>query len=531
MTFTLTAKGKTTPLVVDGWTYIADSLGCFLFNEGHGVYTLYLSNGAVGRDSTVGAFYFDCITLNCPSSVSMALRIGHGFGTDGRLQIGTPNGIAQHYFPAGGAKIVRFALAQGGDQEAVIKAIYDRPIYSRTNPFLCAPSALAGQQAIYDDKANRMFAALRTGAADSSVEMRSVLGVWHPVGDTEPGVQGGGGIDPIPGWDRSARYRILHMDLTAERMPVEYRNANTGAPLLGANQPKYRASRGWGKETTHAEFVKQDPASPNPDARVPVAYTTGPCPYVAALNAYMAIDAQHLIRATCDAAVAWFRHRDRAAFELLRMWAADAWMGLASPIAHAASAAGGDYGRAYAWTHLALLYAGYEDKAALLSRVARRVQMPNKAWYRAESRDEENLGFSPKWWSGLKVPLNVGAYQTMEGCFVALALALDGDVASADQFFDALLAARPERIPLKVTGVSEDGVPTPTQFGGWGVVESYWLWPLAGVLARTYPSKYTAIMQKMVPPGAGAVAGPNVRAALIAAGNPNASAAALEVLR
>jgi hypothetical protein len=203
------------------------------------------------------------------------------------------------------------------------------------------------------------------------------------------------------------------------------------------------------------------------------------------------------------------------------MIAADAWMGLdKTPVPAAASGSG--YGRGFAWTLDALVSAqaagaDYTEQIGFMIRAANRVQMPNGLWYRAESKDEGSLGFSPSPWRDLAMPREFGACQVMEACFLIGALKNAGEHRGSMRGYLGLLEAQQ---PIKKwVGVSTLGVPNPKLGLSYGVVESFWLWPIA---------QTPTDMEKLVPPGAGAVAGSNVKAALLAAGNYNASAKALE---
>jgi len=74
-------------------------------------------------------------------------------------------------------------------------------------------------------------------------------------------------------------------------------------------------------------------------------------------------------------------------------------------------------------------------------------------------------------------------------------------------------------------GVGIEGVPTTAYENPVGVDENFWTWPLVGVLRNTFD------MPRLVPPGGNGVpAGNNVRKALLAAGNFQATAKALEAL-
>ena len=77
----------------------------------------------------------------------------------------------------------------------------------------------------------------------------------------------------------------------------------------------------------------------------------------------------------------------------------------------------------------------------------------------------------------------------------------------------------------KWMAVGINGKPTTNYQSPVGVDENFWTWPLAGVL------KTTDGMESLVPPGGNGVpAGADVKKALLAAGNYQATAKALEAL-
>lgn len=490
-----------------GHNYLAGSFGVHIFDNGDSTMTAEFGNGYVGKEPANGLAYARVI-LRLPNTmrVSAAPRIGQYVGnpapgTTGQVEIGFGSGFMQ----PGAVKILRFTT----DGSSWAKG-YQRKPKVRKHPLLALPQSLAGQKAAYDALAAKMFSALQTGVPNAGVKLHRLLGDTMPYGDFDAGSPGGDGIDLYPGWQGSSAYALLVHDLTMERHAVQYRDAYTGLPLRAAAQPVYRATGGRNAWTVHTEYVNAD--------FTPKGSTTNPV--------YDRIDDQHLVRVIAPAKVAAILYGDKQAARSLEMVAADAWMGLdKTPVRAAAQGSG--YGRGFAWTLDALVAAqatgaDYTEQIGFMVRASNHVQMTNGLWYRAESKDESALGFAPSPWKDLGMPVQFGACQIMEAAFLACALHNAGAVQGAVKAYLNLIEA-PQ--PLKKwVAVSTNGVPASKLGLSYGVVESFWLWPLAGIVGTATD------MEKLVPPGAGAVAGANVRASLLDAGNFNASAKALERL-
>lgn len=503
-----------------GFTYLAGSFGVHVFNNGDGSMTARFGNGFVGREAA-GGFFFDriIVKLDQPTQPYILTRIGHyAEWGDGPECIGFGTGAS--YFPAGGVKVLRWT------QSATPTALYEKRLRTRKHPLLALPASLTDQKPIYEQRAHGLMACLQTGSVNVPLGLTKQLGEWMPLGDSIPNAQGGEGINPYPGWEGSSAYHLLSHDLCMERMPIDYRDAFTGEPKRVANQAVYRATRGWGAWTTHDEFVQRDANNPNPDARIPRDINSGHSWYRDTLLQFFAHDDEHAVRATQYAKAAAFMWGDPCAVEDLKMIAMDLWMGLPKE-QPAREHYGSGFGRGFAWTLDSLVAAnaaGYrcESEINAMVRMANRVQMPNGAWYRAESKDEGQLGFSPSPWKDLGMPRTIDAAQTMETCFLGCAMQNAGVSIAAVAAWQKIRSATP-RIG-KWMGVGESGTPTIAYKNPVGVDENFWTWPLAGAVHDTRE------MSSMVPPGGHALAGRDVKTALLAAGNFQASAKALEAL-
>lgn len=520
-----------------GHNHHTNSFGSEIIDNGDGTWTWIPGNGYVHPTDRAGGFFYSRIILRLDNDkrVDMAPRIAHykanpAPGTQGQVEIGFGTGAS--YFPPGRCKVLRFTV----DGSSWARCYTKRPRLRR-HALLALPSALASQAQVYDAKAQRLLGALKTGTP--SDDLHVLLGEWMPYGDPQAGASGGDDINPYPGWEGSSAYALLAMDLTTERHDIQYRDAMTGEPIRQANQETYRATGAWGKWTSHAEYVDVNPVLGG-DFRVPHNLNTGTCPYIPQLvgenrvdgngkpywaPGYIRIDDQHADRYTNDAKVCALLYGDRTAAWLLDMHAADLWMGLdRTPVKE--SGRGSGYGRGFAWTLSAINAANavghdYIFERGTMVRMANRVQMPNKLWYRAESQYEDQLGFAPSPWRDLGMPREYGVSQVMEACFLALAMHDAGEVRGSTAAYLSILEANSHAPLRKWIAVSLNGQPLAKLGESHRDTESFWIWPIA----QTH-----ADMEKLVPPGAGAVAGPNVRAALMAAGNFNASAKALERL-
>jgi len=482
-----------------GYTYLTGSFGLNLIDNGDAHWTAEFGNGYVGREPAAPFNYARVILrLDNDKRVDMMPRILHYKGnpepgTTGQVEVGFGPGT----FDPGEVHILRFTVDGGSWARS-----YVRKQLVRKHPLLALPNALSAQKTAYDGIANKMFTALHTGAPNAAVGLAELVGVRMPFGDKQAGAAGGDGIDPFPGYQGSPQYALLVHDLTMERHAVQYRDATTGKALLVANQPVYRATGGRNDWTVHAEYK---------NGAVPI---------------YDRIDDQHLVRSIWPAKMAAIMFGDKQAARSLEMIAADAWMGL-DKTPFKASGKGSNYGRGYAWTLDALVAAkatgtDYTEQIGFMVRAANHVQMPNGLWFRAESKDEGAWSFSPSPWTTYGMPREFGACQVMEACYLAGAMFNAGETRGAVRAYVGLMEAMQ---PLKKwVAVSTLGVPGKHLGLSYGVVESFWLWPIAGLMGTALD------MEKLVPPGAGAVAGPNVKASLMAAGNFNASAKALERL-
>lgn len=507
-----------------GYTYLTGSFGVHIFDNKDGSFTARFGNGFIGREP-VGGMFYDRIILELDGTTQPHVlpRIGHyAEWGDGPERIGFGTGAS--YFPPNAVKILRWT------QKANVAVLYGKRPKLRRHPLLALPLSLVenNTKAVYEAKAHAMMAALQTGTTNTSVGLLSQCGDWMPLGDPIPNAQGGEGINQYPGWEQSSAYHLLSHDLCSERMPIDYRDAFTGEPLRAAAQPVYRATRGWTAWTTHDEFVQRNPHSTNPDARIPRDVNEGTSWYRDRLLSYMAHDDQHLVRATQYAKAAWFLWGDACALEDLKMIAADAWMGFNQGDRPPQDHIGSGFGRGAAWTLDALVAADYatglfSQEISALSRLFNSVQMPNGAWYRAESEDEGQLGFSPSPWRDLGMPPQYDVAQTMETCFMACAMANALNVLPAVNSWAKIRSSSP-RIG-KWMGVGIEGVPTVTYQNPVGVDENFWTWPVAGVLKDVNEMQYMT-----VPGGSGTTAGSDVKKALLAAGNFNATAKALEAL-
>lgn len=507
-----------------GYTYLTGSFGVHIFDNKDGSFTARFGNGYVGREP-VGGWFYDRIILELDGTTQPHVlpRIGHyAEWGDGPERIGFGTGAS--YFPPNAVKILRWT------QKANVAVLYGKRQKLRRHPLLALPLSLVenNTKAVYEAKAHAMMAALQTGTTNTSVGLLSQCGDWMPLGDPIPNAQGGEGINPYPGWEQSSAYHLLSHDLCSERMPIDYRDAFTGEPKRAAAQPVYRATRGWTAWTTHDEFVQRNPHSTNPDARIPRDVNEGTSWYRDRLLSYMAHDDQHLVRATQYAKAAWFLWGDACALEDLKMIAADAYMGFNKEDRPDADHVGSGFGRGAAWTLDALVAANYstsifEPEVTSLVELFKSVQMPNGAWYRAESKYENQLGFSPSPWKDLGMPREYDAAQTMETCFMGCAMANAQATREALEAWSRIFFAQPRIGKWMAVGIN--GKPTTNYQSPVGVDENFWTWPLAGVL------KTTDGMESLVPPGGNGVpAGADVKKALLAAGNYQATAKALEAL-
>lgn len=523
-----------------GHNYFTGSFGSEIIDNGDDTVTWIPGNGYISANERAGGFFYSKIILRLENDkrVDMIPRIAHykgnqDPGTQGQVEVGFGTGAS--YFPPGKCKILRFTT--DGSSWA---RCYNRRPRIRKHHLLATPSSLSAQSLLYNAKAQRLMGALKTGTP--SDDLHALLGEWMPYGGPQAGAAGGDDINPYPGWEGSSAYALLAMDLTTERHDIQYRDAVTGEPIRQANQETYRATGAWGKWTSHAEFVDVNPVLGG-DFRVPHNLNTGTCPYIPQLvgenridgngkpywaPGYIRIDDQHADRYTNDAKVCALLYGDKAAAWLLDMHAADLWMGLdRTPVKFPAMGSG--YGRGYAWTLSAINAAmavghDYAFERGFMVRAANRVQMPNGLWYRAESEFEDQLGFAPSPWRDLGMPREFGVSQVMEACFLAIALFDAGEYRGPMSAYRSLIEANQHYPIRKWVAVSKSAIPLTRLGESHRDTESFWLWPLAGILGTPFE------MEKLVPPGAASVAGPNVTNSLMIHGNYNADAKALERL-
>lgn len=500
-----------------GWNYLTGSFGVHILDNGNG-YTARISNGAVGIEPP-GGFFFAQISIQLDSMEEPHIlpRAAHfkAWG-DGPEMVGFGTGF--DYFPPNAVKILRWT------QHDSAASLYLRRPRVRKHPLLALPQSLAGVRPQYAARADNVANVLAFQFSGAGITHN--FGTWAPIGDYAPGAQGGDGINPYPGWEGSSKYHLLMHDLTMERMPIDYRDALTGKALRQADQPEYRATRGWSAVATHAEFVQRDTTTTNADARVPRDVNEGACAYRADLLQAFAYDDQHLVRALAFAKPAAILWGDKCAALDLEMMAADAWMGRDQKALGSAPNVGSALGRGSAWTLAAMnasdaLGGMWDRQISEMVRMANRAQMPTGAWFRAESKDEDSLGFAPSPWRDRGMPRNVGAAQTMETTFLACALYDAGEMAGAGLAFDGLM-----RSPVGVAkwmGVAIDAVPTPDYHDPVPDPENFWLWPLAGLVGSK------AQMATMQTPDHG-VAGPDTLHALIADRQYGATAKPIETL-
>lgn len=515
--------------VREGYNYLTGSLGVVIYDNQDDTYTARFGNGYVGREDAGGLFFARIWVEPGFEHPEIYPRIGHySESGDGPERIGF--GTETDYFLPGGVKILRYS------KKGALSNIYNKRLNGSDTYKNCLarPRALYNQESVrHNAMASAMRSALQTGIPNESLRLLSLCGPWMPMGYPVPNAAGGEGINPFPGWEFSSSYHLLAHDLTMERMPIDYRDAFTGEPKTRANQPVYRSTRGWGAWTQHAEFVKRDENDPNPDARIPRDVNEGACPYRNRLLSYLAHDDQHLVRATANAKASAMMWRDQCAADDLAMIAADAYMGLPpyTLFDNRENNGSGVAGRGLAWTldalNAAQVVQGFESREwhTLIAEIASfcvRAQMQNGAFYRATAKDENTLGFSPSPWSGLGMPMALDVAQTMETCYLAGALAQDYAYKNdAHEAFNGMILSP----MLKWMSVGVMGQDASAMYEeGVGVNETYWLWPLAGILGRTREMPY------MILPGGKVRAGPYVARALMGAGNYNASAKALEAL-
>lgn len=528
------------------WLYLGGSFGVRLYETAPYVYALRCENGAVGRDAP-GGFFMDKIILRCPSFVSAPPRINHAatWTSDGAYSYQIGNG--NEYIQPRAIFTRRFCLVPWyrrlwdtvtgwfKDNAEPWRAIYNIRPKVRSHEHLALPRALAPRKSIYDEKGEMILLALKTGIPNAALELYEQCGMFMPMGLRDPGSVGGGGIEPHPGHELSSLWRILCHDLTMERCPVSYVDATTGAPIT-TQRPEYRPTRGWNVSTQLAEFARPLTQYPTEDQRIPLDLNTGFCSYRNKFvpsdtkdgfydQRYSAYDSEHLVRATRHAKCAAILYGDPVADHDLEQIAADAWVGtFLLPDSAPANVGTDAYGRGLAWTMNAMQACG-ADWAYIASQTIAgallRVQDTETGSYQAFV-STVNYGHSPSPFAmppqyGASIPLDLRAAHTLEVAYLAMGVELAGYHRSAERAANFIGQTQPLQW-IALTPPASERIQT-------GNAESYSCWCLWAVLG------WKTQMQNFLPPGAQSLAGPNVHAALLAAGSYEASARAIELVQ
>lgn len=534
-TFTATALGRTVGIPLGSGARVAHSLGVHLFPGEDETYAAVITNGWVNHEETIGGAFFDAIRIDCPFPVVGAWRVAHAFGSDGRIVIGSENGIPHNYFPPRGVHVVRFARATG-NVEADIARIYNRPLRRGASPFVSTPNALAHLKATYDAYGDELLTCLRTGKANQPRDVwTNCLGPFHPLGITRGDRPGGEGIEGSPGWDRSSKYRLVSMDMRMDRTPIALIDSVTAQPIV-AQRPGYDGYRTWNKSGVLPEFVL--PRSPSiwDDERIAKDVNTGSCTYRGQLvpeqyidpetqkpawtYPYEADDVAHLVRATAHLKACRDLYRDEAAAFCLRMVAADAWMAWDPQPMVAHSGWRGPL-RGSAWTLDALVAAGGLPQARLIARNLNAAQMPNGLWQRWPSSDP--TGSPNPWEYGVDHAFDES--HLLENAYTALAMELLGEHRSADAALRGMYA---HGDPQWWQAVARNGtllpVPEhPPSTQGW---DKHQHWGALGVCARR--DKRWIEQAKLLSAPDGGVLGEDVIGGLVRSGYYEGVAAMIE---
>lgn len=511
-----------TPLWVGG------SFAARLLDEGACGMTVYMENGMDGFPiGDLGGFDFQKIIIRGPQFMSIIPRINHAisYGDAGyAIYIGSG---AETFLPRAN-KIVRFVTVPWWKRVASWfgyepwRAIFKRTEITTQHPHLALPKALNTPQvkAKYDAIGERILTALRTGVADPGVGLHTgALGCWMPMGYRDKGEVGGGGIEPYPGFDHSPLYRILSHDLTMEREAV----SNC---LLDGN-PKVTPRDGYNSTsgpTIYTTLPEYSVTQPDGYYTRPRMLNTAACSYREELLAYQKRDDEHAVRTTAHSKVCALLYGDKAARITLEAKAADLWIGTHIVPTLATNDGSDHVGRGLAWTLNAMQACGapwtVEPRRQITAELLR-VQDTETGSYQAfDPHTDYYHTPSPYDMSGLGLESMSREYRaahTLEDAYLGMGMAHEGYAYSADRVAKFLSYVQPRQW-IAVTW------PPDIQVGN---VESFSCWGLWGVLGQR-DAGWRRWMQYAVPPGAGQPCGPNVVQALVAAGNYEASAKAIE---
>lgn len=497
---TITVNGTTVPIAINGHARVSHSLGAHLFEEENETYSLVISNGWVGHPDAIGGMFYDAIRLDMGFTIVGVPRICHGYGgSEGRVVVGTENGVMHNYIAPRQVHVVRFAKRVTGKMDEW-KRVYERAFRRGTSPFVAAPDALAYLKDDYDEAGLERLAHMRT---------IGTFGPYHPEGGERGDDPGGTDIDGTPGWDRSPLYRMTRMDMRMDRTPVALIDSATGEPVI-AQRGEYFGTRSWNKSGVLPEFVMGRSLTPYDDDRIPRDVNSGSCSYRkwfvpeqlpdgSWTYPYEADNTEHLCRATAHLKACRDLYRDKAAALCLRMVAADAWaawkpqavrkgMGLDGPL------------RSTAWTLDALVAAGYKDQAALIVRNLNSAQMPCGAWQRVTSNREPEYGHSPSPWRDEGMPYDTDATSSKENAYTALAMAQAGLFISAEAAMSGITFHGDPQI---WQGCMRGPAPFPyceNASGPKAHWEMWQCWGAIGVLARRYPSHWLRAARRLTLP-------------------------------
>lgn len=509
------------------------------------------------RMNAARGFYLNKIIIRTPTYASIVPRVNHAieYG-DGGYAVHVGNGA--EYFPPRSIKTVRFVLVPTWKRllTAITLGAYQpwRAIFAirpkvAQHRQLALPKSLSTLKGKYDAIGERILTALRTGVPDPAVGLHNQCGMWMPMGEMDKGAVGGAGIEFFPGWELSPLYRLLSHDLTMERMAISHVDA-TGEPIHARRQ-EYFTSRGWNVSTQLAEYCVPLTMTSGDDRRVPRDQNNGTCAYRLKLvpssdpdefysrQHYLPYDDEHLVRGTRHAKACAFLYGDPVAKLDLAMIAADANIGMhvfdhdqlifGNEVKRYPDHGGCDrYGRGFAHSHSAIQCAGdlghqwAKDADLELCGELMRVQRTETASYQhCLPPPNQPQGWAPDPYfmppPFVSIPGDLPVIHTLEAAYLTTNVSLAGYTRSAENAGRFLSKTMPYQWIAAV----------PTAQPQTGEVESFSCWPMWGALGATNQA-WIDTMTRMVPPGAGAVCGPNVSAALLAAGNHEASAKASE---
>lgn len=523
---TISCNGVSVPIAIDGYARIKNSLGCHLFAEENDTYSLVISNGWVNHGESLGGVFFDAIRLNMPFGVIGVPWAAHATGSDGRVVIGSENGIPHNYLAPRGVHVYRFARIVTGKPDEWWR-VFERGLRRGNSPHVAAPESLAYLKAEYDAKGEANLTRMATATG---------FGPFVPEGGERGDDPGGTDIDGTPGWDRSFLYRATRHMLRMNRTPVALIDAATGKPVL-SQRSGYYSTRTWNKSGVLPEFVMARSMSPYDDNRVARDVNTGSCSYRgkfvpeqtangAYTYPYEADNGEHFCRATAHAKALAYLYRDKAAMLTLQAMAADVWAAWKPVAVKRGEGLDGPL-RGVAWTLDALQAAGYEAQAALIARNLAAAQMPCGAWQRVVSANEPMYGHSPSPWRDCGMPPIYDASSSKENAYTALALAAHGEVKSAERCMSSMyLHGDPEIWQA----CAQSGALMPAlenRTVGWR--EKHQHWGALGVLARIN-LVWRRQMSLLMPPDGTSPCGADVKGALLRSRYWEGVAAALESL-